>query len=162
MVDRFDEPDRPLRRRVEQAQAFDAVAEQLDAQRQVVLRREDVDDAAAPAGLPRRVDEGRELVAALDQPRAGTAPATACRRRSASRRQPAHLLRRKRGLRQRLDRGDDDGRRSSAASGQQRQDAQAVAHGFGVGRQALVGERVATGEQVEAFVAAEPGRQLFD
>ena len=48
---------------VEAADALDLGAEELDAHRRVGLRREDVDDAAAPRCLPRRLDERHDLVA---------------------------------------------------------------------------------------------------
>jgi hypothetical protein len=45
---------------------------------------------------------------------------------------------------------------------EQGQDAKAVADGLGVGRDALIGQRVAPREEVDAFVVAKPGGKLFD
>ena len=58
-------PHRSLRLGVESAQALDGVAQELDADRLVVVRREDVEDAAASRHLPRRRDRVLARVAAL-------------------------------------------------------------------------------------------------
>ena len=64
----FSELRRPLRRRVEQPERLDRVAEQLDAQRPAVERAEDVDDPAAGREGAQVLDQRRRLVAHVGQP----------------------------------------------------------------------------------------------
>src|SRR5438046_3154566 len=57
-----------LRRDFERAERFDFVVEQLDADGQQPIGRENVDDAAAVRKFARQLDGARPVKAALDQP----------------------------------------------------------------------------------------------
>ena len=66
LVDAFDGA---LRVGVEAADRLHLVAEELDAHRRRLGGREDVDEAAAPRGLPRLLDERADLVPGIDEAR---------------------------------------------------------------------------------------------
>ena len=89
--------DGALRLRVEAADRLDLVAEQLDAQRQRLGGREDVEDAAAPRRLAGSLDERAERVTGLDEPQrqrverdapAGLEASRACAEVGAARAEP--------------------------------------------------------------------------
>ena len=66
---RVDAFDGPLRLGVEASDGLDLVAEELDAHRRRLGGREDVDEAAAPGGLPRPLDERADVVPRVDEAR---------------------------------------------------------------------------------------------
>ena len=132
-----------LRLRIEAADGFDAVVEEVDAQRRLGAHREHIEQRAAHRELARRGDLRHGRIAGLDeaQPEGLERERIARRQREAARRDPAA---RGQPLQQRIDRDEDD---AAAQVGEPGQGLQSLGDDVGQRRELVPGQHFPVGQR---------------